>query len=79
VQGAVRGQWQAVLSVRGTDLAEHFIEGRQRGRAYVGNVVSAFRRAVDAIRRGEAPPEIDLDNITEGNKQTAGAYERSWR
>jgi len=55
------------------------IEGRQRGRAYVGNVVSAFRRAVDAIRRGEAPPEIDLDNITEGNKQTAGAYERSWR
>ena len=55
------------------------IEGRQRGRAYVGSVVKAFRRAVDAIRRGETPPEIDLDGITEGNRQTSGAYERSWR
>lgn len=55
------------------------IEGRQRGRAYVGSVVSAFRQAVDAIRRGEAAPAIDLENITEGNRQTAGAYERSWR
>jgi len=55
------------------------IEGRQRGRAYVGAVVKAFRQAVDAIRRGEAPPDIDLDNITEGGRQTAGAYERSWR
>ncbi len=55
------------------------IEGRQRGRAYVGSVVKAFRQAVDAIRRGEAPPPFMLDGITEGGKQTAGAYERSWR
>jgi len=55
------------------------IEGRQRGRAYVASVVQAFRQTVDAMRRGEAPPEIDLDNITEGNRQTSGAYERSWR
>jgi putative protease len=55
------------------------IEGRQRGRAYVGAVVKAFRQAVDAIRRGETPPPIDLDGIAEGGRQTAGAYERSWR
>jgi putative protease len=55
------------------------IEGRQRGRAYVGAVVSAFRQTVDAIRRGETLPEIDLDSITEGGRQTNGAYERSWR
>jgi putative protease len=55
------------------------IEGRQRGRAYVTNVVRAFRQAVDAIGRGETPPDIALDDITEGGRQTAGAYERNWR
>lgn len=55
------------------------IEGRQRGRAYVASVVKAFRQTVDAIRRGETPPPIVLDDITEGGRQTAGAYERSWR
>jgi putative protease len=55
------------------------IEGRQRGRAYVGDVVRAFRQAVDAVLRGEAPPEAALAGITEGGRQTAGAYERSWR
>lgn len=56
------------------------IEGRQRGRAYVGAVVKAFREAVDAVRRGETPPPtLDLGTITEGGRQTAGAYERSWR
>jgi putative protease len=55
------------------------IEGRQRGRAYVTSVVTAFRQAVDAIRRGEAPAPFDLDGMTEGGRQTAGAYERTWR
>jgi putative protease len=55
------------------------IEGRQRGRAYVTSVVRAFRLAVDAVARGEAPPELHLDGVTEGGRQTAGAYERSWR
>lgn len=55
------------------------IEGRQRGRAYVGSVVKAFRQAVDAIERGETPPPIELDGITEGGRQTTGVYERSWR
>ena len=55
------------------------IEGRQRGRAYVSAVVKAFRQGVDAIRRGERPPAFALDGITEGGRQTSGAYERSWR
>ena len=55
------------------------IEGRQRGKAYVAHVVAAFRRAVDAVARGEAPPPADLGPLTEGGRATAGAYEKAWR
>ncbi len=55
------------------------IEGRQRGRAYVAQVVSAFRQAVDAAHRGEAAPPADLSAITEGSRETAGAYRKTWR
>jgi putative protease len=55
------------------------IEGRQRGRAYVARVVGALRRAVDAAADGEPVPELDLAPVTEGGRQTAGAYERAWR
>ena len=55
------------------------IEGRQRGRAYVAQVVRAFREAVDALARGAAAPAAALEKITEGNRDTAGAYEARWR
>ncbi len=55
------------------------IEGRQRGRAYVARVVAAFRRAVDAAARGEPVPAMALDDMTEGRRDTSGAYVRSWR
>ncbi len=55
------------------------IEGRQRGKAYVAQVVSAFRRAVDAAARGERPDTADLSSITEGGRQSTGAYEKAWR
>ncbi len=55
------------------------IEGRQRGRAYVAAVVQAFRQGVDAAMAGLPLPDIDLDRITEGGKQTTGAYEKAWR
>lgn len=55
------------------------IEGRQRGKAYVTAVVSAFRRAVDSVARGEPPPEDSLEAMTEGGRRTTGAYEKSWR
>ena len=55
------------------------IEGRQRGRAYVAAVVHAFREGIDAVLAGRPLPDIDLAHITEGGKQTTGAYEKSWR
>ena len=54
------------------------IEGRQRGRAYVAEVVAAFRRAVDAAVRGEPAPPTDLVAMTEGGCYSAGAYRRAW-
>lgn len=55
------------------------IEGRQRGRAYVAQVVAAFRRAVDAVAAGEPVPTAELAAIAEGGKQTSGAYRRTWQ
>jgi putative protease len=56
------------------------IEGRQRSRAYVKAVVSAWHKAVDNIMAGKEPDLEDLLTFTEGNKQTQGAFEtKSWR
>lgn len=56
------------------------IEGRQRSKSYVRNVVSAFRKAVDDIRAGRAADIADLAALTEGNKETQGAFEtKKWR
>jgi len=56
------------------------IEGRQRSRAYVRKVVSAYRRAVDDIAAGREPPLADLVALTEGQKQTEGAFKsKTWR
>ena len=57
------------------------IEGRQRGKGYVTEVVGAFRRAVEAIEAGGDAIEIDriLAGMSEGGRQTAGAYRKTWR
>ena len=55
------------------------IEGRQRSRAYVGRVVTAFRTAIDAAARGEKIDTTDLAALTEGRRDTVGAYTKSWR
>jgi O2-independent ubiquinone biosynthesis protein UbiU len=57
------------------------IEGRQRGKAYVTEVVRAFRRAVDAVELGCDSIEIDriLAGQSEGGRQTTGAYKKTWR
>jgi putative protease len=57
------------------------IEGRQRGKGYVTEVVRAFKRAVDAAERGFDPTEIDniLASMSEGGRQTTGAYRKTWR
>ena len=56
------------------------IEGRQRSRAYVRAVVSAFRRAVDAIMAGNDPGLAGLLALTEGHRETEGAFGgKTWR
>lgn len=56
------------------------IEGRQRSRAYVKAVVGAFRKSVDAVLAGGDPGFADLLALTEGRKQTEGAFKsKTWR
>lgn len=56
------------------------IEGRQRSRAYVKSVVEAFRKAIDSVLAGEPPRLADLVSLTEGQKQTEGAFKtKKWR
>ena len=56
------------------------IEGRQRSKSYVRGVVRAFRAAVDDIRAGRAANMADPVALTEGQKQTQGAFEtKKWR
>ncbi|MCE7887377.1 MAG: U32 family peptidase [Alphaproteobacteria bacterium PRO2] len=56
------------------------IEGRQRSRAYVQAVVSAYRKAVDDIMTGHNIEMEDLLALTEGHKETQGAFKsKAWR
>ncbi len=56
------------------------IEGRQRSKAYIRSVVSSFRQAVDAYSNGEQPDISDLLALTEGHKETMGAFpSKKWR
>lgn len=56
------------------------IEGRQRSRAYVRAVVRDFRNAIDAVLAGREPELTDLAALTEGQKQTQGAFKsKAWR
>lgn len=56
------------------------IEGRQRSRAYVTNVVSSFRKAVDDVLAGRSPEIANLLALSEGQKETQGAYRsKTWR
>lgn len=55
------------------------IEGRQRSRAYVAQVVRTFRAAVEAQAKGLPMPDSALARLTEGQAATAGAYAKTWR
>jgi putative protease len=57
------------------------IEGRQRGKGYVAEVVRAFRKALDTLEKNGEPGEIDsiLAGMSEGGQQTTGAYRKTWR
>ncbi|WP_417624490.1 ubiquinone anaerobic biosynthesis protein UbiU [Paremcibacter congregatus] len=53
------------------------IEGRQRSKAYVREVVQNFRQAIDQAARGEGG-KIAMDNLSEGGQNTTGAYDKKW-
>ncbi len=57
------------------------IEGRQRGKGYVAEVVRTFRAAVEAIDAGRTEVEVGrlLAGLVEGGRQTSGAYKKAWR
>ena len=58
------------------------IEGRQRGRAYVAEVVAAFRRLLDDLPLAADAPEPApraLRRLAEGQRGTEGAYRKAWR
>lgn len=56
------------------------IEGRQRSRAYVKGVVSAFRKAVDDLMAGREAAFASLLALTEGRRETEGAFpSKRWR
>jgi putative protease len=55
------------------------IEGRQRGKAYVAEVVSTLRKALSVEPAQRAPLLSRLRGLSEGQKTTSGAYEKRWR
>ncbi|MEQ9255913.1 MAG: peptidase U32 family protein [Alphaproteobacteria bacterium] len=56
------------------------IEGRQRSRAYVREVVSAWRHALDELEAGRQPILANLVALSEGGKQSPGAFaSKLWR
>jgi O2-independent ubiquinone biosynthesis protein UbiU len=63
----------------GVGVTAFKIEGRQRGRAYIATVVRAFRRALDALATGGTIDYDELRALTEGQRDTVGAYKKAWR
>jgi len=56
------------------------IEGRQRSRAYVKDVVSSFRKAVDELMAGREAAFASLLALTEGRRETEGTFRtKRWR
>lgn len=55
------------------------IEGRQRSRAYVAEVVRSFRAALEAHAEGRPMPQAALAKLSEGQAATTGAYAKTWR
>ena len=61
------------------------IEGRQRSPAYVSQVATVWRNALDAVANNSTGFKIKqewnaaLDKVSEGAQTTLGAYHRSWQ
>lgn len=55
------------------------IEGRQRGKAYVAEVVRRLRDALNSAPTDRAQHVEGLRLLSEGQRTTTGAYEKKWR
>ena len=55
------------------------IEGRQRGKAYVAEVVSSLKKALGATPAERSVLVSRLRAMSEGQRTTAGAYDKRWR
>jgi len=57
------------------------IEGRQRGRAYISQVVREIRKRLAAMDAADASPSdgAALRRLSEGQKTTEGSYDKRWR
>lgn len=61
------------------------IEGRQRSPAYVAQITSVWRQAIDRVLESPEAFEVDeawqavVDSLSEGSQTTIGAYHRSWK
>ncbi|MBA5775693.1 U32 family peptidase [Stappia sp. F7233] len=90
VQGKASYLFEDPVSLNAAGLVERLatagvtalkIEGRQRGKGYVAEVVRTFRAVVDAVEAGRDPVEAEriLARLVEGGRQTSGAYRKQWR
>ena len=66
-------------ALRDAGVTAFKIEGRQRGRAYITEVVRSFRRILAEIDQGRSAPPAGLAAMAEGQASTVGAYRKSWR
>ncbi len=66
-------------ALRSAGVSALKIEGRQRGKAYVAEVVSVMRRALTASATERPALVSRLKALSEGQKTTTGAYEKRWR
>ncbi|MCD2180548.1 ubiquinone anaerobic biosynthesis protein UbiU [Rhizobium sp. GN54] len=55
------------------------IEGRQRGKAYVAEVVSSLKKALSAEPAERSALVARLRAMSEGQRTTSGAYDKRWR
>lgn len=66
--------------LRAAGVAALKIEGRQRGRAYVAQVVSEIRKVLDSSDTYDAKASGQLlRRLSEGQRTTKGSYDKRWR
>lgn len=66
-------------ALRAAGVSALKIEGRQRGKAYVASVVASLKAALNANTEDRQKHLSHLQELSEGQQITAGAYEKRWR